>query len=353
MSSDVRDKLREVAPRPSSRVDVDRAWRRGLELRRRRRWALASACVALVVIGVGVATRLPSLTGRAVDRNTRPVAPPLSDAPTVATIVCDKNGTRALTSRVRPQPDGVHITIYNRSRARSFYMRAFENPDDNHGGPLDHGENRVVASFPPGDMLVGCFSGSRGPYSYYKTDLKEYVRVTIVDPHGLWRPSDLACAEPINAGVVRDGRATGDLVASDDEVERLARSVPGIRPTDVLQRPGYPETPYHAEPRDVIRDGRAVASLDVFQEFGSWKIAVRACPGSGIGPKKGAPAPAPPSRVCRSTKSQRCASSSHPPRKAKRCRRWFTSEFARFCRQVATRPSMSRWTGSRISSPAS
>ena len=74
--------------------------------------------------------------------------------------------------------------------------------------------------------------------------------------------------------------------------------MPGIRPTDVLQRPGYPETRYHAEPRDVIRDGRAVASLDVFQEFGSWKIAVRACPGSGIGPKKGAPAPAPPTRVC-------------------------------------------------------
>jgi hypothetical protein len=199
----------------------------------------------------------------------------------VARVVCDEHGAAAPTRRVRAQRDGVHIIVENRSNARELYIRDAEEEGWNHGGRLKAYEaNDIRTTLPPGEILIGCFRNI-GDAPYSETNVPEYARITIVDPDRLWIPIGLACDDARSAGTFDAGRIVADPPASYEHIAR--EFVPGLKSTDELVRPGYPLTGWHGEPRLILREGEAVAHLDLYRQHSRWEVRVDACPGEDIG----------------------------------------------------------------------
>src|SRR5918999_1172549 len=92
---------------------------------------------------------------------------PESEVPTVAEIRCEEGAAKALSHRVQPQRDGVHVHIENESGARQYYIRSALDEAQNHGGRLRKDESiDIRTTMPPGDILIGCFDNSRDiPYN--------------------------------------------------------------------------------------------------------------------------------------------------------------------------------------------
>ncbi len=87
-------------------------------------------------------------------------------------------------------------------------------------------------------VLVGCFRPADAGAAYSGGEEVGFARLTVVDPDGLWISPDLACEDPERLGELDVADVTG---RPDDEAMARA-AVPGLRSTDFLQRPGYPET---------------------------------------------------------------------------------------------------------------
>ncbi len=202
------------------------------------------------------------------------------DAPAVAEIACSQDGAVALTPQVRPREDGVHLKFYNPTRR----WRAFNLLHDgrgNEGGRLSMGTDANVSTFPPGPLYVSCLERQNDAVFNSRDDT--YARFTIVDPDGLWTEPDLDCdVERERPVVVTDEPLPEDPDRLPDFEALIREHVPGLEPADELERPGYPGTEFHFEPRTVVRGGRRVAGVMLVQEDGFWAIDVRACPGSGL-----------------------------------------------------------------------
>jgi hypothetical protein len=242
----------------------------------RRRARRLGDTVAIAALGVGV-----SCAGAGGDAAPRWLHPPTASgvaAARVARVVCGPHGARATSSTVRARPDGVHVRIVRRSRVGFFSLSS---RTSSRVGRLEgSGATEVVAAAPPGALSVGCHVSNppRGG---------DRARIEVVDPHGLWRPASLDCAAS-NGGSFVVGRVDDVAPPSASPAfvswtQLVRAAVPGLRLTDLVIRPGYPETEFHSEPRTVYRDGRAVADLSIASEHGRWWVHVRACPASGIG----------------------------------------------------------------------
>jgi hypothetical protein len=200
-------------------------------------------------------------------------------APFAAQIRCEEEGARALTPRVQPQDDGIHISIDNQSGARQFYIRAADDEGWNQGGRLgDSGVSKVKTTMPPGQIWIGCFE--RASDIPYNESAPEFAEVRVVDREGLWIAPDLDCSEE-EGGRFLDGEAEG---AAPEDVDALIRSeVPGIEADDAFVKPGYPGTEWHGELRHVVRDGETIAAVNVYQQLSRWEVSVRRCQGIGVG----------------------------------------------------------------------
>ncbi|MGH2792568.1 MAG: hypothetical protein ACRDJ0_16490 [Actinomycetota bacterium] len=206
-----------------------------------------------------------------------------SKASMMARIVCGDKGASSLHPNVRGGNRGVNLVFENRSKAEEFYVREYDKPDSNQGGSLASEKTVVTASFPPGELLVGCFSGEAA--DYYATNLPEYTIINVIDPGNLHSPTDLDCHNAAKGGEFDGGPRPNDVRSVDmrsiaDGIMRT--TVPGLLKDDVLNRPGWPRSSWHSEPRVVVREGHRVAMLSLW--LGSrWTVSVEACSGSGIG----------------------------------------------------------------------
>jgi hypothetical protein len=105
-----------------------------------------------------------------------------AEIPSTARIVCDKEGTRVLTSRVGAQPDGVHFVIDNRLAGSGGYtvaLPASKGPlYSGAGGNAARGISKHVEPFSPGMVKISCnpprFSGEE----------KELDLCLLRGPHG-------------------------------------------------------------------------------------------------------------------------------------------------------------------------
>ena len=180
--------------------------------------------------------------------------PPREDAgqfPDVARVVCDQDGTRLLTSQVRPHADGVHIRIDSRLAPEDVSFAVGEI-----GGSEAAGEQ--VWPIPPGPVEIGCWESF--------AEEPDYVSLEVVDPQRLYVPAELECLEAVGSsggGVASSGGSYGKAPEGDprDPVE-IAReffesAFGPLGEGDVVEPAGYPE----AEIRQVrlVRDGRTVA----------------------------------------------------------------------------------------------
>jgi hypothetical protein len=196
-------------------------------------------------------------------------------AASVAQVVCSKASITLHTPIVQAQRDGVHVQIENLGGVWGFEFRDVANQDIGwNGGPIGRGTTRLTDSTGPGEVLLACLRTTRDDHD---DDPALTAKLTIVDPQDLYVPFDLSC------GFGEQFRMT--IWAGDQSPEEVFRRVPGVRPSDELIPPKYPESPqYSSTDRMVIRDGSVVARF-LFGGIGpEWTLLVNACPDSGIVP---------------------------------------------------------------------
>lgn len=242
----------------------------------RLRIAFNAGMLALVVVtvGAGVVYGVPAIS--------RPTpAEDSSRVPDVARVICTEDGTEVGTPRVRAQRDGVHFRIINHSDNRELYLRDADGSDvynESERIPAP-GSAEIRSPVPPSMILVGCLGSSATEDT--ETGL---ARLRIVDPGQLWmRPAQLGCADATSEGPRFDVKVAPSLRLVD-----VVQMIPGVRPTDSLQRLGYPQQPgYSDADRHLIREGKAVALLWFYQQPSGWRVdAVSSCPEAEIGQQK-------------------------------------------------------------------
>lgn len=243
------------------------------------RRTLAVGTIALILVGGSAGV----LYGAGALREEQPKIGPIQTGPTVpvpdqALIVCTDEGAEAVTPQVRPQADGIHITIDNRTNKNEFHLRDAEMSSPNHGGRLEReARNEIVTTFAPGEMLVGCFEEESAPYS--EVVGQGYATLEIVDPEGLWVSPELVCGAPA-------GLRSEDMLSATIEEAQLPdaarEELIGIQSTDELLPAGYPGTGWHQDlVLAVLRDGQTVATIGFWRAEG-WDVMVTSCPDSGI-----------------------------------------------------------------------
>ena len=194
-------------------------------------------------------------------------------APDVARIRCAAAGPVAEDPEVRPQADGVHLSFESDVGAQFYDVHAAGwAVGTSVGGRILRGITETEVSVPPGRIEVRCVSDAGGfDANAPKADL------LVVDPDGLWVSPSLPCASKdrleLDAGPAPDA----------PDPERLARAtLDGLRTTDSLVKPGYPDTQWHGDLMLVVRDGDPIATVAQYADGGRWRVDVEACPGSHL-----------------------------------------------------------------------
>jgi hypothetical protein len=279
----LRRRLKEVmagTPRQTP-SDLDRVTKRGGRLRLRRRLTVGvvtAACLAAVATPLVLLVGLRD-TGSQHVPLTGSTRPSVSLLPDVALVVCDAEGTHVLTPRIRPQLDGVHFGIDNRTGKHLGFIFRF---GDRPGG----GDNAVVgkseitrSDVPPGAVMVTCFD-HRGQTPVPKNP-SEFVGVDVIDEEGIWTSQELDCGEAGGVTGIRDYVA-GVKGETGDPVDLTRKHFKGLRSTDVVTRVGYPGQPSAVVA--VVREGRTIATAEYDSDgTGGWLLStVSRCQDSGL-----------------------------------------------------------------------
>ncbi len=193
----------------------------------------------------------------------RPAAPPprvdTTDAAAVASITCNRNGIRGAPTRVRTQPDGVHLRFENTTDATLRY--SVDHVQGGQGDSLPRGTSTVVVQAPPGELRVQCL----GPGRYLDPEKMPIRTIQVTDPSGYAAGALLECAdETIVVG--HPDYADNAPGQRGDPVE-LARTDLGarLRPVDVVRRLWY------AGPDEaivIVQRGGATVARTKFQRLG-------------------------------------------------------------------------------------
>jgi len=215
--------------------------------------------------------------------STETPSPSATEAADVGRIACTDEGTLVTTPVVRVRSDGAHVVVEDRVGAGGISVFPEAWVDGVLGQEFARGrEVEVVLGVPVGRAKVACNVGERND-SY--DELAAAVPIEFVDPVGIWRDDQVACA--YEDRVFRespDYRA--DASVNPDIGETIRRVIPGILQTDEVSYAGYPEA-QRVQWR-VVRDGLVIAVIDVLHNGGEWSFAqVVTCQGTGIGAKDG------------------------------------------------------------------
>lgn len=198
-----------------------------------------------------------------------PSAEPAANVPTVATIVCEADGTITVeTPVVVVQPDGVHVHVVSKVDEPASV--------DPFGRDVDPGETRFVSLQAPGQVDASCW-----PFSRHGSGREPPTSpIELLDPNGVFVDGEIRC----------DGQATSfvaDYFQSQDDagpvpLERARRMLRGLDPDDQVLYAGYPEAEHPGV--IVVREGRVIGSFSFARFDGEWGIPGGSyCFGVGIG----------------------------------------------------------------------
>jgi hypothetical protein len=235
---------------------------KGSRRRRRSRAALAAAPAALA-LGAVVVAAVAAVGARGAFRS--------EGAPDQAVISCTAVGPRVADPLVQPQPDGVHIAIENPAGAQQYDVHPSRwSSGSSVAGPLGRGVTRTSLAAPPGELLVSCI-GDHG-FSW-----GEPARVTVVDPARLWVSPQPSCSD-VRSYDLRAGEPPAQPAPA-----LIARSaLAGLRASDVVMKPGYPQTLWTGNLVMVIRSGRPIAAITQYANQGVWLVHVKVCRGEHL-----------------------------------------------------------------------
>lgn len=208
-------------------------------------------------------------------QDARPPVIRLADVASVARLTCVDGGTKLLTPTIQVQETGIHFLIDNRDGARQYYFTVKDESDNNNGGRLKPGLNRIETDIPPGTISATCM------YRPQEFDT-HFVDVRVLDPQQHYIRPELACevADESEMSVPRDDPKGYVL---EDPAAFIREHVEGLQTTDLVVKPGYSDTQYHSDYNLIVRDGEAIAGVDVWSRGSRWwDVAVSSCEGSGI-----------------------------------------------------------------------
>jgi hypothetical protein len=191
--------------------------------------------------------------------------------------------TEVWTPRVRPQADGVHFSVTNTTNQFQSVYVSLTSQDQS--SPLQHWDMRVAPAstksrtewLSPGSWSIGCAD----PTEFNVPTGASRTSIKLVDPLGVWGPTDLSCQWKTRQRFDVQGYAGYPHVSSPAEVEQ---NVGGLQAGDEIRFAGYPEANmWKTGPWFVVaRSGLSIASVWFWQDHGA--ATVNACPGSGIVP---------------------------------------------------------------------
>jgi hypothetical protein len=197
-----------------------------------------------------------------------------SATPDVAQVVCDDSGTHVLTPQVKPQPDGVHFQVENRTDERlNFY--ALNASGTGGGGWVMPGTSEPTGPprwlITPGVVSVTCGGQPQGPTP------PSAVTLEVVDEDGIWLPTTLSCESVTQTFSSYLGASQGP-----DPVQLTKDRFTGLLETDIVEEAGYPQAA--APSVVVVRDGEVIALADFFRAVpDGWLIdPVKFCSDSGL-----------------------------------------------------------------------
>jgi hypothetical protein len=116
-----------------------------------------------------------------------PPVPPSSDRPLPSSLTIRCAGETSITpSRVGLGPSGLQVRVENDARHELVYMRDREHIERSSAldiAGVEHGQHILVV-IPPGEWIVGCFSGA---FSTSDHPVSDYTgSLTVEDPDGNW-----------------------------------------------------------------------------------------------------------------------------------------------------------------------
>jgi hypothetical protein len=188
---------------------------------------------------------------------------PTSTLPEVARLVCDEDGARLDTPSVRPQVDGVHFDIDNKTDAQRSL--SISNPQGTGVGMgVPPGPSRQVLDVEPGSVTISCSDPAVEP--------GPGETLEVVDEDGVWVSTRLECEEQFSQVVDYIQGATGE---TSDPLQAARKAVEGfgLEETDVFERAGY----RGAETARVrmVRDGEPIAVVDLIDDGkGKWLVSM-------------------------------------------------------------------------------
>jgi hypothetical protein len=177
--------------------------------------------------------------------------PPSSEAPpeVASTVLIECDGTKIVASEpsVRPRPDGIHVSFDNTSPETVIYELRYGGTGE--GDALPEGESERVLSAPPGDLGISCGD--------------EQTTITVVDPDGLWRPTELSCGSQTTG--IADFAGTPPTLQDPTEDATQVLEAHGA---GTVAQAGYPE----ADDRffTLTRDGEIVAVTSYYRSEAGW-----------------------------------------------------------------------------------
>ena len=225
---------------------------------------IASLLAALALAGCGAAAEQPD--DPAAGAGAPP--PPPASVPTTAVLVCGADGASVETPEVAASRDGVHFEIRNESGAeRVVHVQAGGSVQ---GEGLPAGMHTRVWALPPGPATVTCDETAGDPGEQGGADFE------VVDPDGLWVPTELDCEDVSNA-ILDYEAGTPGKTGEPADVVRAERSTE-LEESDVVEPAGYPGVRDSPVVR-VVREGRVVATVTLMPaEGGGWLVStVTAC----------------------------------------------------------------------------
>ena len=205
-------------------------------------------------------------------------------APDMLEVTCTPDGMELRDRRVQLQPDGIHVAVDSRYGPSEGVFQAIRSRRDDGGSNtyrmyLEQGMNRITWAFRSEPIFVNCFSVFIDANAITREDS---VEIEVVDPRGVWRGDQLACAHPVEAAGFEAVGAPSEMEDSAEASIRL--HVPGVLDADVVTRSEYPSG---SPPLWwlVTREGQ---NLGIFRVVGDYDGMYRVyfggvCPGSGIG----------------------------------------------------------------------
>lgn len=192
-------------------------------------------------------------------------------------ITCDGPSIVTDSPVVRAEPDGVHVLVENTTDHALSLVVLREGAGPARAVQVEPGVTHVAYQLPPGPSAFYCADDS-GPLAV-ETDP---VDVEVRDDGNLFVAFDLVCGGTTMrlapAFAILSGVGPRDAPDPLDLVRSLAQ---GLQPSDVVERAGYAESAANPIVR-VVRDGRIVATFDVFVGSNGWTADSASCGDSGI-----------------------------------------------------------------------